>query len=101
MWLNSHLTSVHGRGVQSLGRSDPTEPARRALSRGRTDVERARGALLNDALRGDEAPEAARGRWARGHQTTRPQKAPLPEPRPDPSRPRSVGEQVRLSLIHI
>ena len=31
-------------------------------------------------------------------QAARPREAPLPEPRPDPARPRPVGEQVRRAL---
>ena len=40
----------------------------------------------------------ARGGGPRGHQAARPREAPLPEPRPDPARPRPVGEQVRRAL---
>ena len=35
---------------------------------------------------------------ARRHAATRPREAALPEPRPDPARPRPVGEQVRRAL---
>ena len=54
--------------------------------------------LLDDPLRRDEAPQAARGGRPRGHQAARPREAPLPEPGPDPARPRPVGQQVRRAL---
>ena len=60
--------------------------------------ERARAAVADDALRRDEAPEGARGGRARGHQAAWPREAPLPEPRPDPARPRPLGEQIRRAL---
>src|SRR5712691_13514195 len=87
-----------GRSVQGPRRPDPTEPPRRAVPGGRPDVERARGPLLDDALRRHEAPPAARGGRTGGHPPARSREAPLPEPRPDPARPRPVGEQVRRAL---
>ncbi len=79
------------------------EPTRRSLldelfERGRADAERARAAAADDALRRDEAPEGARGGRPGGDQAARPREAALPEPRPDPARPRPVGEQVRRAL---
>src|SRR5206468_3686761 len=88
----------HGHGVQGPRRPDPAEPPRRALPGRRPDAQRARGPLLDDALRRDEAPEAARGGGTGGHPPARPREAPLPEPRPDPTRPRPVGEQIRRAL---
>ena len=88
----------HGPGVQGTCRSHPAEPARRALPRGWADAERARRALLDVALRRDAAPAIARGGRPDRHPATRPREAPLPEPGPDPARPRPVGEQVRRAL---
>ena len=87
-----------GRGVQGPRRSDPAEPARRAVPGGRADAQRARGALPDDALRRDEAPAATRGGGPGGDQAARPREASLPEPGPDPADPRPVGQQVRRAL---
>ena len=94
----SPIVSHHGRGVQSPRRSGASEPPRRALPRGRADVERARGAPPDDAVRRHEAPQAARGGGPGRHQAARAREAPLPESGPHPARPRPLGEQVRRAL---
>ena len=88
----------HGRRVQGPRRPHAPQPARRALQGGRADADSAGGSAPDVALRRDEAPEGARGGEPRGHQAARAREAPLPEPRPDPARPRQVGEQVRRAL---
>ena len=88
----------HGRGVQGAGGPDAEELARRALPRGRAVAQRIGGAAAHDALRRHEAPEDPRGGGPRDHQEARSREAPLPEPRPDPARPRPVGEQIRRAL---
>ena len=79
------------------------DPTRRGLldelfKHGRADAERARGPAADDALRRDEAPARARGGRPGHHEAAWPREAPLPEPGPDPARPRPVGEQVRRAL---
>src|SRR5258708_34531391 len=88
----------HGWRVPRSGRSNQAKPARRAVPRGRPDAERARGALSDHALRGDEAPEAARRGRAHRHPAAWPREAPLPQPRAYPADPRPVGEQICRAL---
>ena len=85
-------------GVQGARGPNAAEPARRAVQGGRPDVERARAAAADDALRRHEAPAAARGGRPRDDKEARSREAALPEPRPDPARPRPMGEQVRRAL---
>src|SRR6267378_8280397 len=88
----------HGCGVQGPGRPNPAKPPRRAVPRRRTDAPRVAGTPADDAFRRHEAPEAARRGGPRGDQAAGPRKAALPEPHPDPARPRPVGEQVRRAM---
>src|SRR5436853_5528293 len=88
----------HGRGVQGPRRPHAPEPARRAVQARRADAQRTRAATADDAVRRDEAPEAARRGGPRRHEAAWAREAPLPEPRPDPARPRQVGEQIRRAL---
>src|SRR3989442_11542242 len=90
--------SGHGRCVQGPRRPDAPEPARRSVRAGRADAQRARGAVADDALRRDEAPEGLGGGAPRDHAAARSREAPLPEPRPDSAHPRPLGEQVRGAL---
>src|SRR5207237_10710929 len=87
-----------GQGVQGTGRSDPPQPPRPALSGGRTNVDRARRTVPDDAVRRDEAPEAAGRGWPGGDQAARAGEAPFSQPYSDPACPRSVGEQVRRTM---
>src|SRR5207249_7844012 len=88
----------HGRGVQGPRRSDAPDPPRRAVRAGRADAQRARATPADVALRRDEAPAGPRGGGSRDDEATRSREAPLPEPRADPARPRSLGEQVRRAV---
>src|SRR5688500_1472843 len=87
-----------GRGVQSSRRPDASAPARPAVPPGWAAAARPRAGAGDDAVRRHEASAAARGGKPRDDQAARTREAPLPEPRPDPARPRQVGEQVRRAL---
>src|SRR5262245_21350703 len=89
---------TRGSGVQGPGRAAAASPARRAVQGGRSDARRARAAPPDDPLRRDEAPARARRRGARGDEEAGAREAALPEPRPDPTRSRPVGEQVRRAV---
>ena len=72
-----------GRRVQGAGRPHPAGAARRAVPSGRPDAERARGAVRHDPVRGDEAPQAARGRrawWSPGARAGRSSTSSTPSP---------------------
>src|SRR6266851_1908242 len=69
----------YGRCVQSPRGSDASKPARRVVQERWADVERARGAAADDALRCDEASEVARGGRSRGEQAAWAREIALPE----------------------
>src|SRR5882757_2360209 len=64
-WLTCDLLVTYrpwrGSGVQGAGRPDAQELAGRALPPGRADAEQSGGALRDDPIRGEQAPQAARG----------------------------------------
>src|SRR5882762_5049119 len=90
---------THGCCVQSPRGPDAPKPARRIVQGRWADAERARGAAADDALRGDEAPEASGGGRSRRHQAARAGETALSESGSDPARPRPLGEQIRRTLV--
>ena len=79
------------------------DPTRRSLldelfTRGRADAERARGALPMTRFGVMKHLKVLEEAGLVVTQAARPREAPLPEPRPDPARPRPLGEQVRRAL---
>src|SRR5437868_4821698 len=80
--------------VQGSRRPDATASPRPALRARRPHAHRARVGAGDDAIRSHEAPAGPRGRRARGHPTAGPGEAALPEPGPDPARPRPLDRQV-------
>ena len=90
--------AVRGHGVPGPRRPHPTGAPRCPVRPGRPDAGRPDRTARHHQDRRRQAPGCARGRRAGGEPAPGPREAALPQPGPDPARPRPLGEQVHRAV---